>query len=223
MDLVFCDAHFQQIFCSLWLKLRNEKQLWSINFKSFCPSLSSPSPAILLYLIADTHLSSKICIPNTVNNKLINWTSFLEEWFKIGLTNRQQRDVEYLISSDITGFSFITGSLINQVRLSGETSMCCFNSFCLDSRERMKLPYMADQCEQMLKISSEFVRLQVSNDEYLCMKVLLLLSTGQKHVAILRQSLQKPLLPSNTVHRCWKLKLMYAQDKMSHHSAFPTH
>lgn len=43
----------------------------------------------------------------------------------------------------------------------------------------MKLPYMADQCEQMLKISSEFVRLQVSNDEYLCMKVLLLLSTGQ--------------------------------------------
>lgn len=45
----------------------------------------------------------------------------------------------------------------------------------------MKLPYMADQCEQMLKISSEFVRLQVSHDEYLCMKVLLLLSTGQKH------------------------------------------
>lgn len=45
----------------------------------------------------------------------------------------------------------------------------------------MKLPYMADQCEQMLKISSEFVRLQVSHDEYLCMKVLLLLSTGQNH------------------------------------------
>ena len=50
---------------------------------------------------------------------------------------------------------------------------------CCDSvRARMKLPYMADQCEQMLKISSEFVRLQVSHDEYLCMKVLLLLSTG---------------------------------------------
>lgn len=46
-------------------------------------------------------------------------------------------------------------------------------------RDRMKLPYMADQCEQMLKISSEFVRLQVSHDEYLCMKVLLLLSTGE--------------------------------------------
>jgi len=43
----------------------------------------------------------------------------------------------------------------------------------------MKLPYMNDQCEQMLKISNEFVRLQVSNEEYLCMKVLLLLSTGE--------------------------------------------
>ena len=43
----------------------------------------------------------------------------------------------------------------------------------------MKLPYMADQCEMMLKISTELVRLQVSHDEYLCMKVLLLLSTGQ--------------------------------------------
>lgn len=43
----------------------------------------------------------------------------------------------------------------------------------------MKLPYMADQFEQMLKISNEFVRLQVSNEEYLCMKVLLLLSTGE--------------------------------------------
>lgn len=45
----------------------------------------------------------------------------------------------------------------------------------------MKLPYMTDQCEQMLKISNEFVRLQVSYDEYLCMKVLLLLSTGEPH------------------------------------------
>lgn len=50
---------------------------------------------------------------------------------------------------------------------------------CDSTRERMKLPYMTDQCELMLKISSEFVRLQVSHDEYLCMKVLLLLSTGQ--------------------------------------------
>lgn len=49
----------------------------------------------------------------------------------------------------------------------------------IPGRERMKLPYMTDQCELMLKISNEFVRLQVSHDEYLCMKVLLLLSTGQ--------------------------------------------
>lgn len=37
---------------------------------------------------------------------------------------------------------------------------------------------MNDQCEQMLKICKEFVRLQVSYEEYLCMKVLLLLCTG---------------------------------------------
>lgn len=49
----------------------------------------------------------------------------------------------------------------------------------------MKLPYMTDQCELMLKISNEFVRLQVSHDEYLCMKVLLLLSTGQSVCAAL--------------------------------------
>lgn len=44
----------------------------------------------------------------------------------------------------------------------------------------MKLPFMSDQCKQMLKICNEFVRLQVSYDEYLCMKVLLLLSTGNE-------------------------------------------
>ncbi|XP_054647445.1 glucocorticoid receptor isoform X2 [Dunckerocampus dactyliophorus] len=48
------------------------------------------------------------------------------------------------------------------------------------NEERMKLPYMADQCAQMMRISSEFVRLQVSLDEYLCMKVLLLLSIVPK-------------------------------------------
>lgn len=37
---------------------------------------------------------------------------------------------------------------------------------------------MTDQCEQLLQICREFVRLQVSYEEYLCMKVLLLLSTG---------------------------------------------
>ncbi|MEQ2168495.1 Glucocorticoid receptor, partial [Goodea atripinnis] len=66
-------------------------------------------------------------------------------------------------------------------------NMLCFapdliiNDLCLNpTRERMKLPYMAEQFEQMLKISSEFVRLQVSHEEYLCMKVLLMLSTVPK-------------------------------------------
>ncbi|XP_076021013.1 glucocorticoid receptor [Genypterus blacodes] len=59
-------------------------------------------------------------------------------------------------------------------------NMLCFAPDLVINEERMKLPYMAEQCEQMLKISSEFVRLQVSHDEYLCMKVLLLLSTVPK-------------------------------------------
>ncbi|XP_028271445.1 glucocorticoid receptor [Parambassis ranga] len=59
-------------------------------------------------------------------------------------------------------------------------NMLCFAPDLVINEERMKLPYMTDQCEQMLKISSEFVRLQVSHDEYLCMKVLLLLSTVPK-------------------------------------------
>ncbi|KAJ8408822.1 hypothetical protein AAFF_G00246400 [Aldrovandia affinis] len=58
--------------------------------------------------------------------------------------------------------------------------MLCFAPDLVINEERMKLPYMNDQCEQMLKISSEFVRLQVSYEEYLCMKVLLLLSTVPK-------------------------------------------
>ncbi|XP_036404659.1 glucocorticoid receptor isoform X2 [Megalops cyprinoides] len=59
-------------------------------------------------------------------------------------------------------------------------SMLCFAPDLVINEDRMKLPYMSDQCEQMLKISNEFVRLQVSHDEYLCMKVLLLLSTVPK-------------------------------------------
>ncbi|XP_059377254.1 glucocorticoid receptor-like [Carassius carassius] len=59
-------------------------------------------------------------------------------------------------------------------------NMLCFAPDLVINEERMRLPYMNDQCEQMLKISSEFVRLQVSNEEYLCMKVLLLLSTVPK-------------------------------------------
>lgn len=52
------------------------------------------------------------------------------------------------------------------------------NAVCVCCRERMKLPYMSEQCEQMLKITNELVRLEISYEEYLCMKVLLLLSTG---------------------------------------------
>ncbi|XP_017279647.1 glucocorticoid receptor [Kryptolebias marmoratus] len=59
-------------------------------------------------------------------------------------------------------------------------NMLCFAPDLVINEERMKLPYMAEQFEQMMKISSEFVRLQVSHDEYLCMKVLLLLSTVPK-------------------------------------------
>ncbi|XP_045894796.1 glucocorticoid receptor-like isoform X3 [Micropterus dolomieu] len=59
-------------------------------------------------------------------------------------------------------------------------SMLCFAPDLVINQERMKLPFMNDQCEQMLKICNEFVRLQVSYDEYLCMKVLLLLSTVPK-------------------------------------------
>ncbi|XP_057677154.1 glucocorticoid receptor-like isoform X2 [Corythoichthys intestinalis] len=59
-------------------------------------------------------------------------------------------------------------------------NMLCFAPDLVINQERMKLPYMAGQCEQMLKICTEFVRLEVSYDEYLCMKVLLLLSTVPK-------------------------------------------
>ncbi|XP_062867554.1 glucocorticoid receptor-like isoform X2 [Trichomycterus rosablanca] len=58
--------------------------------------------------------------------------------------------------------------------------MLCFAPDLVINEERMKLPYMGEQCEQMLKITNELVRLQVSYEEYLCMKVLLLLSTVPK-------------------------------------------
>lgn len=58
--------------------------------------------------------------------------------------------------------------------------MLCFAPDLVINETRMKLPLMGDQCEQMLKICNEFVRLQVSYDEYLCMKVLLLLGTVPK-------------------------------------------
>ncbi|XP_028840442.1 glucocorticoid receptor-like isoform X2 [Denticeps clupeoides] len=59
-------------------------------------------------------------------------------------------------------------------------NMLCFAPDLVINEERMNLPYMNDQCLQMMNISSEFVRLQLSYEEYLCMKVLLLLSTVPK-------------------------------------------
>ncbi|XP_041121471.1 glucocorticoid receptor-like isoform X2 [Polyodon spathula] len=59
-------------------------------------------------------------------------------------------------------------------------SMLCFAPDLVINEERMKLPYMFEQCEQMLKISNELVRLELSYEEYLCMKVLLLLSSVPK-------------------------------------------
>ncbi|KAM9333511.1 glucocorticoid receptor-like isoform 2-T2 [Pholidichthys leucotaenia] len=59
-------------------------------------------------------------------------------------------------------------------------SMLCFAPDLVINKDRMKLPFMTDQCQQMLRICNEFVRLQVSHEEYLCMKVLLLLSTVPK-------------------------------------------
>ncbi|XP_005996162.1 glucocorticoid receptor [Latimeria chalumnae] len=56
-------------------------------------------------------------------------------------------------------------------------SMLCFAPDLIINEQRMQLPYMYEQCQHMLKIASEFSRLQVSYEEYLCMKALLLLST----------------------------------------------
>ncbi|XP_039631108.1 glucocorticoid receptor [Polypterus senegalus] len=47
-------------------------------------------------------------------------------------------------------------------------------------QDGMNSPIMVDQYRQMLKIANELLRLQVSHDEFLCMKVLLLLSTVPK-------------------------------------------
>ncbi|XP_040261987.1 glucocorticoid receptor isoform X2 [Bufo bufo] len=46
--------------------------------------------------------------------------------------------------------------------------------------ERMHLPYMQERFQDMFRIVSEMTRLQVSYDEYLCMKTLLLLCTIPK-------------------------------------------
>ena len=67
-------------------------------------------------------------------------------------------------------------------------------------RQRMALPCMYDQCKHMLYVSSELNRLQVSYEEYLCMKTLLLLSSGwqntyslliNSHLSIQKRKIQK--------------------------------
>ncbi|XP_055980239.1 glucocorticoid receptor isoform X2 [Sorex fumeus] len=60
------------------------------------------------------------------------------------------------------------------------SNLLCFAPDLIINEQRMSLPYMYDQCKHMLFVSSELQRLQVSYEEYLCMKTLLLLSTVPK-------------------------------------------
>ncbi|KAL1773763.1 glucocorticoid receptor isoform X1 [Sigmodon hispidus] len=59
-------------------------------------------------------------------------------------------------------------------------NLLCFAPDLIINEQRMTLPCMYDQCKHMLFISSELQRLQVSYEEYLCMKTLLLLSSVPK-------------------------------------------
>lgn len=59
-------------------------------------------------------------------------------------------------------------------------NMLCFAPDLVINEHRMSLPCMYDQCKHMLYVSSELQRLQVSYEEYLCMKTLLLLSSVPK-------------------------------------------
>ncbi|XP_037658092.1 glucocorticoid receptor isoform X2 [Choloepus didactylus] len=59
-------------------------------------------------------------------------------------------------------------------------NLLCFAPDLVINEQRMTLPCMYDQCKHMLFVSSELKRLQVSYEEYLCMKTLLLLSSVPK-------------------------------------------
>uniref|UniRef100_K7DQB4 Glucocorticoid receptor n=1 Tax=Pan troglodytes TaxID=9598 RepID=K7DQB4_PANTR len=59
-------------------------------------------------------------------------------------------------------------------------NLLCFAPDLIINEQRMTLPCMYDQCKHMLYVSSELHRLQVSYEEYLCMKTLLLLSSVPK-------------------------------------------
>uniref|UniRef100_A0A7N5K8E9 Glucocorticoid receptor n=1 Tax=Ailuropoda melanoleuca TaxID=9646 RepID=A0A7N5K8E9_AILME len=58
--------------------------------------------------------------------------------------------------------------------------MLCFAPDLIVNEQRMTLPCMYEQCKHMMFVSSELQRLQVSYEEYLCMKTLLLLSSVPK-------------------------------------------
>lgn len=59
-------------------------------------------------------------------------------------------------------------------------NLLCFAPDLIINEQRMTLPCMYEQCKQMLYVASELQRLQVSYEEYLCMKTLLLLSSVPK-------------------------------------------
>lgn len=56
-------------------------------------------------------------------------------------------------------------------------NMLCFAPDLVINEQRMSLPCMYEQCKHMLFVSNELQKLQVSYEEYLCMKTLLLLSS----------------------------------------------
>lgn len=55
-----------------------------------------------------------------------------------------------------------------------------FSIFLCFFRDRMQQSAMYDLCLGMRQVSQEFLRLQLTYDEFLSMKVLLLLSTGKQ-------------------------------------------
>ncbi|XP_037252311.1 glucocorticoid receptor isoform X1 [Falco rusticolus] len=59
-------------------------------------------------------------------------------------------------------------------------NLLCFAPDLIINEQRMNLPCMYEQCKHMLMVARELSRLQVSYEEYLCMKTLLLLSTVPK-------------------------------------------
>ncbi|KAJ7316360.1 hypothetical protein JRQ81_002522 [Phrynocephalus forsythii] len=59
-------------------------------------------------------------------------------------------------------------------------SLLCFAPDLIINEQRMNLPCMYEQCKRLLMVTNELARLQVSYEEYLCMKTLLLLSTIPK-------------------------------------------